>query len=44
MNAQYFVTRLKETYEMYYSTKENAELLRSNFLHTLAEAWADKQN
>ncbi len=44
MSIDYLESKLKETYKIYYSTKGNAALLRSNFLHTLAEAWEDKQN
>jgi hypothetical protein len=44
MGARYCETHLKETYTLYNETKGNTAMLRSNFLHMLAEAWAEKQN
>jgi len=42
MGAAYLEEKLKDTYQTYYTTKGQAHLLRKNYLHTLAEAWAEK--
>jgi hypothetical protein len=42
MGAAYIEEKLKEAYQTYYTTKGQAHLLRRNYLHTLAEAWAER--
>lgn len=44
MGKEYLDEKLKEMYTLYYTAKSNAAGLRKIFLHTLAEAWAEKRN